>query len=241
MWFDLCGACGRDVQQMNMPLLPLLMLATSFAAPLPDGFVPVVAPTDAPTQYLQWAKANGKGGGLACARVWTADNLLCFRLQEGDVRRWVLHEDLRTRGISLNSLVQAAREDAVAQLSALESVPIEGMKEGYWRLRDARGWAAAALLAPQELIKLTGSKTPLYVALPTQEIAIAWSSGDAELDRVMLIGAREMFDQLTNAVSPAAHLWTGDEWRRGGEATPTEDAASGHEKSGADGARTHDL
>ena len=57
----------------------------------------------------------------------------------------------------------------------------------------------------------------------------------------MLVGVREIYDGMPNQVTPAAHLWTGEEWRRGGEAVRAEEKASDEKKSGADGTRTHDL
>ena len=218
----------------------ILVSLVAHGASLPEGFSPVVSPTDAPKQYEQWASDKGRPGSLACARVWTADSLLCFRTQDGKVRRWVLHEDLRSQNLTLDGLVASARKDALVHLSDVERVPVDGMDKTYWRLRATDGWAAAALLVPGELVAKISSPTPLYVAFPTHDVALIWSSGDPELDHVMLVGAREMYDQMPGQVSPAAHLWTGEEWRRGGEAVRVEQKPES-EKSGADGTRTHDL
>jgi len=49
---------------------------------------------------------------------------------------------------------------------------------------------------------------------------VDWGAGTPELDHVMAVGVREMYDQLDEAVSPMVHTWDGARWHAFGEAKP---------------------
>ncbi|MCB9678396.1 MAG: hypothetical protein H6737_25055 [Alphaproteobacteria bacterium] len=187
-------------------------------AAIPEGLRPAPAPADAPEAF---AKAFPKRPGLACATLLPEHALLCFRVWEEGKRRWVTEADLTTWGTTIEGLRVHVAAKAVEVLKT-EPTPqaIVDMPAGYHELRDGDGWAVAPLLQAEALAqKLHGEGT--RVALPRSTVFLAWKPGDAELDRVMAVAVREMYDQADDAVTPMVHVLEGGRFVPFAQAKPT--------------------
>ena len=195
----------------------LASLSVAQAAP-PVHVQATLAPLDAPEQFMQWVgNQAAPGPDLACQVHWPGVALLCFRVTEGERRRWVTTQDLKHWGVSLQELIATVSASLPPQCPGSMS-SVEGMKEMYWRAEPGEHWACA-LLAPQRLAERLGTKTVL-VAVPAQGVLLAWSPGSDEMNTVMAVGVREMFDALDGPVSPWIMRFTGTTWVALGEAVP---------------------
>ena len=197
------------------------MLGIALAAEVPEGLRPVVVPVDAPEQYAAFLEKKGlTSEPLACRPLWDGYSLLCFRIWERDRRRWVTQGDLGAWTASISDLearlIPAAQE---VLKQRMESVPVEGTPSSYLRLTDGDGWAASLVLAPQILSKRLG--VPFLAAIPSEGVFVAWGHGDPQLDHIMAVGVRELFDEQAGGVSPFVHAWDGQKWTPFGEAKPS--------------------
>ncbi len=156
---------------------------------------------------------------LACEPLWPGVSLLCFRVWEGGERRWVESSDLERWGVGIPELKAALAKQAPSHLKDAEIVEVGGMSEKYLRLADGDGWAAAALLAPQDLAARVGER-PIRAALPGEGVLLAWKGGSEELDRVMAVGVRELYEGASGGLSPVVYQWDGKAWLPFGEAVP---------------------
>ncbi len=93
------------------------------------------------------------------------------------------------------------------------------MRAGYWLAADDQGWSAAGVLAPKALGPRVGA-TRFLAAAPSLDVVLAWAPDAGDLDRIMAVGAREMFEQQRGPVSPRIFAWTGSAWVPYGEAVP---------------------
>ena len=93
------------------------------------------------------------------------------------------------------------------------------MTASYLKLVDGDGWAAAGALRPDLLAEKVGG-LPLRMAMPAEGVLLAWKGGEAEVDRVMAVGVKEMYDQLPGAVSPRIVTWDGAKLAPYGQAVP---------------------
>ena len=183
--------------------------------PQVDAVRPALAPLDAPNQYMAWLARQGSDpDALACETFWPGTALLCYRVVDGDKLRWVTRADLKRweiDGEMLRAQVEAASKEALAGLD-VSTTPVPDMRgASYWSVVEKGGWAAAPLLAPAEFAASRGITNFLAVA-PTADITLAWAEGQAELDKVMAVGAREMFEAEAGGVSPVVYRWSGGHW-----------------------------
>lgn len=208
-----------------MGALLVTWLAVTAAAdprPVPDGLRPVVADVGAPGRFAAWRRESGlPAAELACESVLPGAVLLCFRIWEDGARRWVTRDDLQRWGLATSDLRSALTTEAQRRIGAAEQIAIEG-GGSYLRLADGDGWAAAGVLAPAAIAARLGPETVVIrVALPAEGVLLAWRAGDADLDHVMAVGARELHDAQPASVSPAVFTWDGRVWTSFGEAVPT--------------------
>ncbi|MEZ4323174.1 MAG: hypothetical protein R3F61_37265 [Myxococcota bacterium] len=176
----------------------ILALVCAALAAIPEGVRPAAAPADAPAQY---EKAFPRKPGLACAPLLPEHALLCFRVWEGQKRRWVTVADLTAWQTDLDALVSHVTKGAQ---KVLENEPtaqkVVDMDAVYHDLRDGDGWAVAPLVA--------GSREKLVrVAIPSTGVFLTWEAGSPELDRVMAVGVREIYEASEDAVTPMVHVW----------------------------------
>jgi hypothetical protein len=188
---------------------------------VPEGVRPVVVPIDAPSQYAAFLKSKGESASpLACRTLWEGYSLLCFRVWERKVRRWVTVDDLEAWSVTVGDLETAVAVRAREMVSTgVEAVAVDGMTSTYLRLTDGDGWAASGGLVPEGLTKRLG--IPFLAAIPAEGVFVAWAHGDPELDHVMAVGVRELYDEQPGGVSPFVHAWDGQKWLPFGEAKPS--------------------
>lgn len=185
-----------------------------------DSVRPVAAPWDVMEQYARWSAGAGTPGEIHCDPVWGDQVRLCFRFWDGKTRRWVEVKDLAREGLTSAELRDQVIARGGAVLNAMETKQVEGMEHTYWQLRDGDGWGVVAALQPGELARAMGAKGRVHVAMPSQGVLLAWPEGSPELDHVMVVGVREMYDQMSDPVSPVVHTWDGSGWAVLGEAKP---------------------
>jgi hypothetical protein len=182
---------------------------------------PVAADTDAPVRFAAWRASSGLAPeGLACEPTLPKAVLLCFRVWEKGSRRWVTTGDLQRWGTDLPTLRAALQDHARAKVAAAPLVEVEGAHERYLRLVDGDGWAAAGLLAPDAIALRLGG-TPVRVSFPAEGVLVAYRPAGPELDRILAVGARELYDTQQGSVSPAIFTWDGRAWTTFSEALPT--------------------
>ena len=59
------------------------------------------------------------------------------------------------------------------------------------------------------------------MAIPRSGVALAWPSGSSELDKVMAVAVREMYDAAEDSVTPMVHVWREGQFVPFGVANPT--------------------
>ena len=184
-------------------------------SPQVDAVRPALAPLDAPNQYMAWlARQGGDPDALACETFWPGAALLCYRVVDGEKLRWVTRADLINWEIdstTLRSQVESAAKTALPGLEVSTARVPEMAGASYWSVAEKGGWAAAPLLAPAEFAAARGVTDFLAVA-PTADITLAWPQGHAELDKVMAVGAREIFEAESGGVSPVVYRWSDGHW-----------------------------
>ena len=203
----------------------MILLATAAWGAAPDGLRPVVGSVDVGERFVRWLGEQGLAPEhLVCEPVWPEVAQLCFRVWDQGKRRWVVGHDLGTWGVDEPGLRAAVTPLAEAHLKQAELVPIGGMTTSYLRLVDGDGWAASGLLRPDLLVARLGGG-PIRVAVPADSVLISWKAQGEEVDRIMAVGVRELYDSArTGAVSPKVVTWDGLKWESFGEARPTEPA-----------------
>lgn len=200
----------------------MLWLITTALAQVPPGITPSAAPPDIAEQYRDHQKSSGVAPPwdlLACDDLWLNQAELCFRLDDGNRRRFVTERDLRSWGVTLPQLREEMDRRAVEVLQRKpEKRQITGMSASYWMINDP-SWAAAGLLQPATLAEQLGTST-LFVALPVDTVLLAWIPGDPEVDKVMAIAVRELHDGGDSNISAVVHKWANGRWSTFGEAKP---------------------
>ena len=186
------------------------------AAVVPGSVFPVLAQADAPQQ---WAEA-GHADPLACDPVWPGEVVVCFRVQEGKKRRFVTGADLTRWGVDVAGLRAVVVERAIPVL-ATQPVrkTVDGTDLVYFSAAEGDGWSAGTLLAPQVVSARLGG--PILVVAPVDGAVFVWLPGDKDLDRIMAVGAKEMFTAAAWPVSPVVHQWDGHRYSSFVEAVPT--------------------
>lgn len=197
------------------------MFAVAALAEVPEGVRPALAPMDVQQQYDAWLTEQRRPSvALVCEVLWTDAVLLCYRVREGERRRWVTEADLAAWSVSRAELRATMEARAAATVAGPPpQVPIQGLAASYLQDADADGWSAAWLLRPEALSRALGVP-PLLAAAPSDGVVVAWRPDGGPVDRVMAVGVREMFDQQRGGVSPVIHLWDGSRWSRFGQAIP---------------------
>ncbi len=197
-------------------MMGLLLVAFASAQP-PGDLRPRLAPIDAPQQFAEYARSQGRSEVLACEPFWASAALLCWQRATGE---WVTASELREWDTTHAALVEQATVTAREHFSAgWTEVPVDGMTGSYFMAPDPDGWAHGAVLVPEVIATVTGTPT-FYVTVPVQGVVLAWSPGDAELDHVIAVGAHKMFDSEHGPVSPVVFRYAG-RWRQFAEAKPT--------------------
>lgn len=172
-----------------------------------------VVPVAAPSEIAALHRAAGRPEPR-CTTAVPKHVEVCFRQRVDGRRRWLTATD--------PDPLPAVRREASARLDALlETAHVAGMPPSaasrYRILRDAEGWAATAVLAPEALVGSLGGGR-VRVAVPTTGIAFAWAdpavsklteAQGAALDHILAVAVRETYDPADDAVSPTVFVWNG--------------------------------
>ncbi len=206
-----------------MSILTLLAFAFPALGAVPDSVRPIAAPADAPAQHAAWAAESGREvAPLVCRVVWPDAARVCFTVVEAGVRRWVTEGDLAKWEVELDALVALIVTRSAAPTSDRpRATAIADMPGTYWVAADGDGWDAALLLAPARIAARVGGGSVL-VAVPASGTLLAWRPGDADLDKVMAVGTRRMYEADISPVTPLVHRWDGEAWTAFGEALAVE-------------------
>ena len=137
-------------------------------------------------------------------------------------RRWVTSDDLTTWGVDVTALRALMVPEAQKQLATVQRVAIEGMEASFFQIESDDGWAAAGILAPADLALQVGG-SPILAAIPAEGMLVSWKPGTPDVDRVMLVGVRELHEALPVSVSPTAFYWDGKKWVMFGRVDPAEE------------------
>lgn len=182
----------------------------------PPGLTPQLAPVDAPAQWRELQERERQPADpLVCEPLWPNAALLCFK--EGS--RWVTAADL-TRWQTTPAALRAHVEAAAPAHLTLGAKSVEGRT--YWTADGP--WAAAGVLAAAKVAEDLKVEA-FYAAAPTDGVTLFWIPGDADLDRMLAVGARKMYDALDGSVTPLVHRWSATGWAGFAEAKPTAGSA----------------
>ena len=178
----------------------------------PPGLTPQLAPIDAPAQWRELQEREHQPADpLVCEPLWPNAALLCFK----DGPRWVTAADVARWHTTPGALRVQVVADAASHLT-LSPKSVEGRT--YWTTDGP--WAAAGVLAaPTVAEKL--KVDAFYAAAPADGVMLFWIPGDADLDRMLAVGARKMYDALDGSVSPLVHRWSTTGWAGFAEAKPS--------------------
>ncbi len=124
-------------------------------------------------------------------------------------------------GLDLAAIEQAV---SAAAASALTSRPVRAEIADmpghvYWASQVGDGYDAAGLLHPGILAEIAGT-TPV-IGVPAVGTFLMWIPGDPELDKVMAVGIRRIFESAPYPVSDKVYRWHNSAWRVWGEVVPS--------------------
>ena len=204
-----------------MGLCALFLLLHGAFGSVPVSVRPSIVGTDVEAQYLEVARSGTvPTAPMVCEDFWTDQARLCFRLVNGKRREWVTSTHLETWGVDFASLKSTVINRAKSHVTQqLKSVPIGGMEQTYFAATNVDGWASAVLLLPEQLRRV-GTQNVL-VAVPAHGVVLAWEGGHPEVDKVLAVGVREIYESRAGSVSAMIYRWTGTEWAPFGEAKST--------------------
>jgi len=205
---------------------PILVAASIAGVPSDVHLRPVAATPAILARFERWqAERGGPSSPPHCQPLTIPEVQLCFRVWEGAARRWVTEADRRQWNATPEELQDRVRRDCVESVGRAELRTVSGGRQRYLALTDGDGWAVAGILCPHALAERLRALAPtagvsFRAALPTQDVLLAWAAGDAELDRIMAVAAREIHDLQPRALTPGVVHHDGERWRTFGRAVP---------------------
>jgi hypothetical protein len=192
-------------------------------AALPAGdFLPQPTSVDERIVQAERLRAQGKTGTaaeLACEDLVLNELYLCFRRVEGDRAPYVTQAELAAWGASTADL--RARASSLLTTNPLQLRKIDGGGQ-YYEVICPPGREAVVLLHPEWLS--TVGPVPL-VTSPVQGVVLVWDAMDPEVNKIVAVGARKMFEGYPGAISPLVYRWNGSGFVAWGDARPRDPAA----------------
>ena len=181
---------------------------------------PIAMTSDAPSRYAAWQGERGPPADeLHCDTVWSDAIDVCYRARGGATPRWMHRSDVAALRGGADGLRSRVDVEAAAVVGRAAWVRVGGMAHRYLSLTTPDGWAVAGLLRPDVLSKRLGG-VPIRVAMPAQGLLVAWKPSCFELDRVMAVGVRELYEEQPRRLSPKVFQWDGTSWSAFGQAVP---------------------
>ncbi len=205
-------------------MLPLLLVSLC-AAEVPSGVLPIV---EQPGVQISWSEqaresgAEGLAAALAC-RSFAEGLALCFSAPaaEGEGRRMVTLADLEAWQVELPAVEAAAIAAVAAGMSDERPgvVQVEGDSRTYLLSAEGDGLDIAGLFDPAALkARLGGAE--LAVGIPAHGVLIAFPLGDRELETIVAVGIRRLWESVEDPITPKVYTWNGESWVVWGEASP---------------------
>jgi hypothetical protein len=202
-----------------------LLLVSVCVAQVPDGVLPLVERPGIQISWSEQARAGGAEGEaavLAC-RMFAEDLALCFTTPEaeGPQRRMVTLADLSGWEADLAAVEAKALEAVAAGVSETrpQIVQVEGDSRSYLLSAEGDGLDQAGLFHPAALqARFEGA--PVAVGIPARGVLIAFPLGDRELETIVAVGIRRLWETVEEPITPAVYSWDGQGWKVWGQATP---------------------
>ena len=192
-------------------------------AALPAGdFLPQPTTVDERMAQGERLRAQGKTGTaaeLACEDLVLNELYLCFRRVEGEVARFVTQAELAAWGASTADL--RARAASLLTTNPLQLRTIDGGGH-YYEVICPPGREAVVLLHPEWLMSV--GPVPL-VTNPVYGVMLVWDARDPEVNKIVAVGARKMFDGYPLPISPLVYRWNGAGFVAWGDARPRDPTA----------------
>ncbi len=183
-------------------------------AGVPGELLATAAPPGIQALWQENAQLEGTKGPaavLAC-RPLVEDIPLCFRVEEGERRRWVTRADLALWGVSLQEVEQLASK--VLGTSPLKKRQVKDGGWPWWSVDTKAGREATVLLHPEWLSEVGPNAV---LAIPGRGTLFAWNLGDAALDKIMVVGIRKAMEQSEFPVTTKILGFDGQRWVVRGE------------------------
>ncbi len=203
-------------------MLALLMVSTCLAA-VPEGVLPALEQPGIQISWSEHARSEGIEGlaaALAC-RSFAEGLALCFTTGPDDARRMVTLADLDAWQADLAVVETSALAGVAAGLSPErpQVVQVEGDSRSYLLSAEGDGLDQAALFEPAALqARFDGQ--PFAVGVPARGVLIAFPLGDRELETIVAVGIRRLWESVEDPITPAAYTWNGASWVVWGQAKP---------------------
>ncbi len=206
-------------------MLALLLVSTCLAE-VPAGVLPLV---ERPGIQISWSEqardagAEGEAAVLAC-RIFAEDLALCFTTPapDGETRRMVTLADLGAWQVELAEVEQQAVAAVAAGISEQRpgSVQVEGDTRSYLLSAEGDGLDQAGLFHPAALqARFDGGA--FAVGIPARGVLIAFPLGDRELETMVGVGVRRLWESVDEPITPKMYAWDGTSWAVWGEARPS--------------------
>lgn len=201
-----------------MITLFLSLLAPHAPAAVPEAVRPSIVSRSVEAQYLDTrASKSPPVVPMACEDFWESEARLCFRVVHGNRREWVTTQHLKRWGVSFEELKSIVIKRSKASASRqLKPVQIGGMEQTYFVASNENGWASAVLLHSSVLG--TVSQQNVFAAVPAHGMVLVWEGGNPEVDKILAVGVRELYESKSGGVTPIVYRWSGAEWVAFGEA-----------------------
>jgi len=205
-------------------LLLLLAMSGRHKDPAPPAEIPEIRPMAAPADFastIALAYEGGQTPPIAVVPICrpVAEQLsLCFVKGGAGDLDYVTGRDLQGWGLDATQLEERAKTASAKGFSEVRPAlaSVEGMSGHYWVSAEADGLDAAGLLDPAQLARIAGA--PPVVAVPVQGALLFWVPGDGDLDKVMAVAVRRMYDSSAQKVSPLIYRWQDTHWAVWGRA-----------------------
>ena len=209
-----------------------LALVSLCLAEVPEGLLPVVDRASIQVVWSEQARAAGaedEAAVLAC-QPFAEDLVTCFTVPQAAGRRMVTRQDLSAWQVQLPAVEERALAGVRGGLTAErpQSVQVEGDVRTYLLSAEGDGLDQAALFDPAALQERFAGGA-FAVGIPARGVLIALPLGDRELETIVAVGVRRLWEAVEDPITPALYSWNGDAWVVWGQATP-----GGAEHQGSD-------
>lgn len=192
----------------------LLLLSVCLAGP-PQDVMPLVERASIQVAWSEKVRANGAEGPAAvvACRDFAEDLVLCFTVPEGEGQRMVTQADLEAWACDM-AVVEQRAVTAVQEGMSTERpqvVPVEGDTRTYLLSAEGDGLDQAALFSP-EALRLRFGGSDFAVGIPARGVLVAFALGDRELETIVTVGIRRLWESLEDPITPVVYGWNGEAW-----------------------------